>query len=703
MRPDKFTGVSFKRWQVKCQLWLMALKIFHVSKGMPEGTISEQDQEKFRYDNTAFRGCILSVLDGRLCDVYMHIEDGKELWEALNAKFGASDAGSELYVMESFHDYRMVNNRSVVEQAHEIECIAKELELLKCAIPDKFVAGCIIAKLPLSWRNFATTLKHKRQEISVENLIASLDVEEKSRAKDTNERGGEGQSSANMVQKNSHVKNKGNFKPSFNKPAKTTDFKKKKKKVNKAGQGGCYTCGELGHYSKNCPERADRKGKDGTNTVNVVTASNTDGYGNLPVVLSVFQSSCWWIDTGANVHVCSGISMFTSYQVARDSSVLMGNGSHASVRGVGTVDLKFTSGKIVQLRNVQHVPTMNKNLVSGSLLCRDGFKLVLESNKVVVSKFGQFIGKGYECGGLFRFSLSDFCNKSVNHICGSVDSDANVWHSRLCHVNFGLMSRLSSLSLIPTFTIAKGSKCHSCVQSKQPRKPHKAAEERNLAPLELVHSDLCEMNGVLTKGEKRYFMTLIDDATRFCYVYLLHTKDEAIDYFKIYKAEVENQLERKIKRLRSDRGGEYFSNVFDVFCEEHGIIHERTPPYSPQSNGVAERKNRTLTDLVNSMLDTAGLSKAWWGEALLTSCHVLNRIPNKNKEKTPYEEWVGRKPSLSYLRTWGCLAKVNIPITKKRKLGPKTVDCIFLGYAPRSVGYRFLVVKSEVLICMLIL
>ena len=169
-----------------------------------------------------------------------------------------------------------------------------------------------------------------------------------------------------------------------------------------------------------------------------------------------------------------------------------------------------------------------------------------------------------------------------------------------------------------------------------------------------------------------------------------------INYFKIYKAEVENQLERKIKRLRSDRGGEYFSNVFDEFCEEHGIIHERTPPYSPQSNGVAERKNRTLTDLVNAMLDTAGLSKAWWGEALLTSCHVLNRVPNKDKEKTPYEEWSGRKPSLSYFRTWGCLAKVNVPIPKKRKLGPKTVDCVFLGYAQRSICYRFLVVKSEI-------
>ena len=176
------------------------------------------------------------------------------------------------------------------------------------------------------------------------------------------------------------------------------------------------------------------------------------------------------------------------------------------------------------------------------------------------------------------------------------------------------------------------------MQSKQPHKPHKAAEARNLAPLELVHFDLCEMNGELTKGGKRYFMTFIDDCTRFCYVYLLKTKDEALHYFKVYKAEVENQLEKKIKRLRSNRGEEYFSNEFSEFCAVHGIIHERTSPYSPQSNGIAERKNRTLTDLINAMLKTAGLSKEWWGDAILTACHVLNRVPTKNKEITPSEE-----------------------------------------------------------------
>ncbi|KAK1661021.1 hypothetical protein QYE76_049180 [Lolium multiflorum] len=387
LRPDKFTGVHFKRWQIKATLWLTHLKVFHVSNGLPEGTISDQDQNKFKEDNTLFVGCVLSILADRLCDVYMHIVDGKELWDALNAKFGATDAGSELYIMESFHDIRMVNNRSVVEQAHEIQCIAKELELLKCALPDKFVAGCIIAKLPPSWRNFATTLKHKRQEISVENLIASLDVEEKARAKDTTEKG-EGQSSANMVQKKPYSKNKGNNKPSFNKPMKTTTFKKKKM-INKADLS-CFTCGETGHFSKDCPERADRKKK--ARQVNTVTASNADGYGNL-------------------------------FTVARDSSVLMGNGSHASVRGVGTVDLKFTSGKIVQLRNVQHVPTMNKNLVSGSLLCRDGFKIVIEKDDNEAPKRSKRRRIEKSFGDDFIVYLVDDTPTSIAEAYASPDAD----------------------------------------------------------------------------------------------------------------------------------------------------------------------------------------------------------------------------------------------------------------------------------------
>nr|ABA91121.1 retrotransposon protein, putative, Ty1-copia subclass [Oryza sativa Japonica Group] len=641
LKPHAFDGSNYKRWKARALLWLTAMQCFYVSRGKrSEPPLSPEEEAKFEASDCLFRGALISVLADNIVDVYMHMPSGKDMWDALEAKFGVSDAGSELYVMEQFYDYKMVDDRSVVEQAHEIQMLAKELENNNCELPDKFVAGGIIAKLPPSWSDFATSLKHKRQEFSVPDLIGSLGVEEKARAKDVRGKKVEGGSSANMVQKkNPHAShNNKKVKPDV-KPKVATNFKKKGKGKAK---GDCFVCGKSGHWAKDCPERKDRKSAN----MIISEGGGTSGYGKiLPTVLSIFHSPDWWVDTGANIHV------------GRGSSLLMGNGSLAAVHGVGTVDLKFTSGKTVQLKNVQHVPSIKKNLVSGSLLCREGFRLVFESNKCVVSKYGTFVGKGYDSGGLFRFSLNDMCNNhnAVNHI--SKNDESNVWHSRLCHVNFGCMTRLANMSLIPKFTLVKGSKCHTCVQSKQPRKPHKASEARNLAPLELVHSDLCEMNGVLTKGGKKYFMTLIDDCTRFCYVYLLKTKDEALHYFKIYKAEVENQLERKIKRLRSDRGGEYFSNEFASFCEEFGIIHEMTPPYSPQSNGVAERKNRTLTEMVNAMLDTAGLSKEWWGEAVLTACHVLNKIPMKHKEVTPFEEWERKKLNLSYLRTWCCMAK----------------------------------------------
>jgi hypothetical protein len=153
------------------------------------GTIAPEQEKVFREATTVFVGAILTEIGDKLVDAYLHMRVAKNLWDALEAKFGATDAGSELYAMEQFHDYKMVDNRPVLDQAHEIQCIAKVLELLKCELPDKFVAGCIIAKLPPSWRNFATSLKHLRREFSVEDVIRHLSVEQNSRAKDSHVKG----------------------------------------------------------------------------------------------------------------------------------------------------------------------------------------------------------------------------------------------------------------------------------------------------------------------------------------------------------------------------------------------------------------------------------------------------------------------------------------------------------------------------------
>jgi hypothetical protein len=196
----------------------------------------------------------------------------------------------------------------------------------------------------------------------------------------------------------------------------------------------------------------------------IAETAGTSRYGNiLTTILSVCHSPEWWIDTGTNIHVCANISLFSSYQVGGIGSLLIENGSHVRVLGVGMVNLKLTSRKTVRLKNVQHVPTIKPNLVSGSLICRDGFKLVFESNKYVLSKYENFVGKGYKSGDLFHLSLSEDCNNVVNNAM-NID-EYNAWHSRPYPINIGCMARLANLSLIPNFTLVKGSKCHVCVES----------------------------------------------------------------------------------------------------------------------------------------------------------------------------------------------------------------------------------------------
>ena len=132
LKPAPFTGTYFKRWQTKTTLWLTAMNVLWVDGVTPTETLTPEQEKAFRDATVVFVGAILSMIRDKFVDAYLHVRVAKDLWEVLESKFGATDAGSEMYTIEQFHDYKMVENRSVLEQAHEIQCIAKELELLKC-------------------------------------------------------------------------------------------------------------------------------------------------------------------------------------------------------------------------------------------------------------------------------------------------------------------------------------------------------------------------------------------------------------------------------------------------------------------------------------------------------------------------------------------------------------------------------------------
>jgi hypothetical protein len=211
-------------------------------KGKPKRFTPEE--RMFDVADNLFRGVVIGALANKYVDSYLMYTSTKELCDALDEKFGVSDDGSKLYIMEQLFDYKMVENRHAVEQAHEIQALAMELEQFPCVLPDKFVAGGIIAKLPPYWMDFATTIKHKRQEFSMAELIGSLDVEERVRAIDTRGKGVE-TSSANMVQRKnsnaSHNNKRKNKQQNVTKPKQTTSFKKKNK------GDGCFLCGSTEH------------------------------------------------------------------------------------------------------------------------------------------------------------------------------------------------------------------------------------------------------------------------------------------------------------------------------------------------------------------------------------------------------------------------------------------------------------------------
>ena len=328
--------------------------------------------------------------------------------------------------------------------------------------------------------------------------------------------------------------------------------------------------------------------------------------------------------------------------------LFMGNSSSSKVEGQRKVVLKMTSGKELTLNDVLHVPEIRKNLVFGSLLSKKGFKLVFVPDNFILSKNGMYVGKGYMSNGLFKMNVMTVVppikniNKNNTSSTYMLES-SNVWHGRLGHVNYDTLRRLLNMECLPNFKIDPNHKCEICVESKLIRTSFQSIE-RSSEPLELIHSDICDLKFIQTRGGKKYFLTLIDDCIRYCYVYLLRSKDEALEMFQHFKNEVENQLDRKIKVIRSDRGGEYEA-PFGDFCSQHGIIHQTTAPYSPQQNGVAERKNRTLKEMMNALLLSSGLPQNLWGEAILSANYILHRIPHKKTNKSPYELWKGRRPS----------------------------------------------------------
>ena len=243
------------------------------------------------------------------------------------------------------------------------------------------------------------------------------------------------------------------------------------------------------------------------------------------------------------------------------------------------------------------------------------------------------------------------------------------------------LSQLSALSVT----------CTDCINGKQhqDRIPKKSTW-RATQKLELIHADIC---GLITptsnSNNKRYILIFIDDYSRKAWVYFLVEKSEALNSFKCFKTMVEKETGLFVKCFRTDRGEEFNSNEFNDFCKQSGIKRQLTTAYTPQQNGVVERKNRTVMNMVRSMLSNKNIPKTFWPEAMNWTIYVLNRCPTLAvKDVTPGEAWSGVKPSIDHFRVFGCIAHVYVPEERKTKLDNRSITCVLLGVSEESKGYK---------------
>ncbi|KAL0454256.1 UNVERIFIED_CONTAM: hypothetical protein Slati_0764800 [Sesamum latifolium] len=205
--------------------------------------------------------------------------------------------------------------------------------------------------------------------------------------------------------------------------------------------------------------------------------------------------------------------------------------------------------------------------------------------------------------------------------------------------------------------------------------------------LDLIHMDICGPLYTPAREGYSYFITFTDDHSWYGYVYLMRYKSEAFRRFNEFRLEVKNQTGCKIKTLRSDRGEEYLNGEFIDYLKENRILSQWTTHGTPQLNGVAERRNRTLLDMVRSMMNFTGLPLSFWEYALKTTAKLLNMAPSKIVSQTPYEIWHGKPTSYKYLRVRGSFVYVKRVVGDK--LDSRFSLCSFLGYSKETAGYYF--------------
>src|SRR4051812_26835460 len=508
-----------------------------------------------------------------------------EIITDLKAVF-APQARSERYeASEAFFSARMDEHGSVSEHVVKMFGYVQRLNALECQIPDELAVDRVLQSLHPSYKGFVLNYNMQGMTKTPSELFAML-------------------KSSEVEIKKEHTVFMVN---------KTTDFKKSSRR-EKAKRGGpkrddksvvippkapkpkpgveCFYCKGEGHWKRNCPKylKDNKAGK---------VAKRDEGIFDIHIVdllLTSAGNTSWILDTGSVAHISNSIQgLRNRRRLLKDEVTMrMGNGCQFEVLAVGGKHLSLPSRLVLVLNNCYYVPTLSVNIVSGSCLKRDRYSFKSDTIGCSIYKDEMFYVHAPELHGLFVLDLDgDVCH--INNIeakrLKNDEDHMKMWHCRLGHIGIKRMEKLHKDGLLESLDFGSLDTCEPCLMGKMTRTPFNGIMEHADDLLGIIHMDVCRPMNVPNRNGLRYFMTNTDDLSRYGYIYLMKHKSETFEKFKEFQNEVENQLGKKIKHLRSDRGGEYLSHEFGNHLKACGIVPQLTPAETPQQNSVSERLN----------------------------------------------------------------------------------------------------------------
>lgn len=408
----------------------------------------------------------------------------------------------------------------------------------------------------------------------------------------------------------------------------------------------------------------------------------------------------WHIDTACSAHMSNDRNLMYNFEEI-DGKVELADKTTVPIQGRGSTRIELPNSNHIESK-VLYVPDLDKNLYSPGQATSEGLIFLIVGNRLIIyeeEKFRFPMGKilaeiSKDADNLYRIPQSLHSNSTIMQASFArrqSKASQQIWHSRLGHTNMEDVLHLAKegASGISLSIEKQPSFCEPCVLGKMTSRPFLPSKTISKAPGDLIVSDLNGPFKSASYGGFEYFVTYMDHCTRYCYVTPLKRKSDQFQTLQDFISLFSTQFNCKIKQLQTDNGGEYISKESSSWLLSQGIHHRTSVAGDSESNGLAERLNRTLTDIAMSLLAHARLPIECFSWAVSTAAHIYNRRPHSSliNRMTPFEALRKNKPDLHYLRIFGCTAYRRIPDHIRRKPSFRAHKTVFIGYANAQKAY----------------